>query len=395
MLRIISGETVNRDSKLTKNILRLSNDVFKSTFFRQPHLVLNDRIVFLNHYDIFTILSEIKTDDVVSKDVLLRNMYKTEQQSVGSSVVLLSMLTEKEVKIEKISKFSKNDLLTLLEYIDLGVLKDTLVEAFEKVGAGSSVTVDFGQKHSYVLHSNSLEFPITQIKEFGEKVSFDEYRIIAYDGVVERASQLDKVINFHIKDKIPTILLARGFAYDVVSTLLHNFKNKVTKIIPITTQVDWSSEFVIKDVARCANYDCNSLELSENIFKKCKLENGKLFLSDENILKNSKLLIDEIKKDYSSLYEARSLIEKRLKFLTSNKLEIFIGNEFGSSKNIVSDRLNFLNRLIIASKKSGLLKVKIGKNIHFCEPTAIKKASDAKNSILKTLNLSKTVKNVD
>ena len=395
MLQTISGETVKLDNKLTKNIARLSRDVFKSTFFRQPHLVFNDRIIFLNRYDIFTILSEIRTGDVVSKDMLLRHLYKSEQQSVGSSVILLSLLCNEKIEIDKIGKFSKTDLLEILEDIDVGILRTAIINSLEKAGANTSVLINSSDRESYVLHSNSLEFPITQIKEFGEKLSFDECRFVTYDGVVERVSQLEQLVNFHIEDKLPIILLARGFAYDVVSTLLQNFKNKTTRIIPITTQVDISSEFIIKDIASCVEYDYESIKVPMNFYKKVKIDNNKIFLSDEKILENSKFLLNNIKKDYEKFKGARDLIEKRLKCLSSNKIEIFIGNEFGSLKNIINDRLNFMNRLLIASKKNGLLKVKIGKVTYFCESNSIKKAEDAKNSILKTLNLSRVVKNVD
>jgi hypothetical protein len=397
LLLTISGETAKLENKNYTQVKRLAKDAINSAFFGRPHLLLNDRLVFLNQYDIFRILSEINCENAIPKDILLRNVYKAEQKCVGSSIVLLALLSDVTFTIEKIGKLNKSDVIELVDAVNIDVLKNDLIKTFENASLDTSVLVDEGRNETHIVYTNSLEFPITQIKEFGQCVMRNNFKLVSYDGVIESISQIDKILNYHLEDKTPIILLARGFNYDVISTLLYNFKNKKIDVIPVTCKTDLSSEFVIKDLAGCAELDYQKISLSENTFTGVKIENEKLFISDETLLHNSKKISKDIKSDSKTIQniEIKNFIEKRLKFLSSNKLEIFVGNEFGEAKGLILDRLNFINRFLISSKRNQILKIKINNKTYFCDSHSINLAKDIKNSILKTFEHSRVIKNVD
>ncbi|NBU99819.1 MAG: hypothetical protein EBS19_16680 [Spirochaetia bacterium] len=103
--------------------------------------------------------------------MLLRHVYKLEQQSVGSSIILLALLCEKEIEIEGVQKISKNLIEELFEDIDVDILKTPIITALQHASTNTNLLINHSNRNSYVSYSNSVDFSITQIKEFGEKHS--------------------------------------------------------------------------------------------------------------------------------------------------------------------------------------------------------------------------------
>ena len=96
--------------------------------------------------------------------------------------------------------------MQLIETINIDALKNSLIKALENVSLDTSILVDEGDKETHITYINSLEFPITQIKEFGESIVIGNFKLVSYDGVIETISQIDKILNFHVEDKITIIL---------------------------------------------------------------------------------------------------------------------------------------------------------------------------------------------
>ena len=395
MLQTIFGETASKKSNISKRVVGIARDVVQSISKRNSHVLFKNRIIFLGPHDIFRFLIEIKTKHVVERDILLRNLYHAEQSSPGSSLILLNMLSEEKKQIESISKLSKKDLEGLISSCNIDILSAPLCNAINLCGPSSTIIVKKVDRKSYVMCSNSLEFPITQIKEFGETIELNGFYIVLYDGIVERVSQIERLINKQIETKVPVLLLSRGFGYEVVSTLLENFRHGRLNIIPVTTDVDWTSEFVIKDISSCSKISETNLEINESrLFENVKIQNSKLFFNDIGMSKEADSLSKKIAKEFSSLNLDKQILEKRLKSLSSVKIEVAVGNEFGDSADVVLDRINFINRMMVSSRNEPIVKVKIRGVDLYCAATSFQLAKKIIKSINDTTMAARVVRNV-
>ena len=398
MRRTIFGETAkNKETTLFSQIKGIALEVFQKTFSGDSHLFLKNRIVFLGPQDLFKILVElnVNTDESIARDILLRNLYKAEQFCPGSALLLLAELAEQKVKIKSAGFLDRNYVKKIIEGAQIEILQDAMFQAIEISGINCSMNVIKNVRKSYVFCDDCFSFPIIQIKEFGDNVSFSNAYLVVYDGVIESISQIDRIINEHIEKEAPVVLLARGFGYEVVSTLLHNWQAQRTKIVPITSTVDLFSEFVIKDLLICLNNEENKLKLDEKfLIKDIRIENSKLLIQDEFFLKNSKKLIFEITKESLGLGTLKEIVGERIKLLSSRRVEIGIGKEFGNAVDIIFDRIDYINRNLIRSRKLGCIEVTINKTTQILPIESVKISKSLYNSLKNNLSHALLVKNV-
>ncbi len=398
MRRTTFGETVkNKETVLFSQIKGIAAEVFQRTFAGDSHLFLKDRIVFLGPQDLFKILVELKVkdDETVAKDTLLRNLYKAEQLCPGTALLLLSKLAEQKTKVKNAGFLDRNYVKKIVESAQIEILQDSMMRAIETGGSNCSVSINKNARKSYVSCDDCFSFPIIQIKEFGDGINFSNGYLIAYDGVIESVSQIDKIINEHIEKEAPVILFARGFGYEVVSTLLHNWNIRKTKIVPVTSTVDLFSEFVMKDLSTCLNNEDNKLKLDENfLIKNLRIEDSKLLIQDEKISKNSKELISKIIKESSNLGALKEIVGERIKFLSSRRIEIGIGKEFGNASHIIFDRIDYINRILIRSRKLGCAEVVLHKTSQILPIESIEISNSLFNSLKNNLSHTFLVKNV-
>ena len=398
MRRTIFGETVkNKETILFSQIKGIASEVFQKTFAGDSHLFFNNRIVFLGPQDLFRILVElkIKENESVAKDILLRNLYKAEQMCPGSAVILLSKIVEAELKIKKSGLLDRSFVNKIVEDAKIEILQDSILKAIELGGSNCSMSIIKNTRKSYVSCDDCFSFPVIQIKEFGEKLNFSNSYLVVYDGVIERASQIDKIINEHIEKETSVVLLARGFGYEVVSTLLHNWRAQKTKIVPITSTVDLNSEFVIKDLSACLKNENSNLSLEEDfLIKNIKIEDSKLLIQDERLSKSSKELISKILKESTDFRSLKETIGERIKFLSSRRIEVGIGKEFGNTIDVIFDRIDYINRNLIRSRKSGCVEVMVENKTIVVPIEAINIADSLFNSLKNNLSYTFLVKNV-
>lgn len=392
---IFGGTAKKSPDNINKNIERIASECFTSIASCNSHFVFKNRIGFAKPSDLFRLLSEVRSENCAEKDFLLRHVYNAEKSCPGSGFILLSMLSGNEISVENIGKFSSSFLKKMISESDLEILSDVFYDSIVNGGSNCSVVVSKSEGASYVSCSDDLSFPAIQIKEFGENIEFSNPYVSCYNGVVERISQLERIINFQTENNAEVVILARGFSYDVVSTLLYNWNNKRLKIVPITCDVDWTSEFVMKDLSICLNINEENLGVdSLRLVEKAKILNSKLMICDRECSLNAKKLSNEISLDMKNNPSIKEFANYRLKFLSTRKITIAVGNEFGEAKEMITDRIDFLNRCIISSKIYGSCTLKIDKIHYTCSKKAFLDAFLMFNSIKKVGFSTKLVKNV-
>lgn len=392
MLQITSGETASPHNKILNQILGIAGEVFNKLYSPNSHLFFNNRIAFPQKEEIFKVLAELRVDETHThaKNLLIQHVYKCEQQCAGSSYVLLSLLVNAKIELLKCGIIDKNIVRKLIRDTNLEILSNSLFDALEYAGPNCTLSINRSAKDSYVHVKDSLEFPISQIKEFGETIELSNCRLFIYDGVVETVGQIDRIINECLDSKSCAVIFARGFGYEVVSTLLHNYRLGKIKIIPISTKNDWVNEFLLKDLADCANIDNTSIN-NYAIIKNIKISNSFITIFDDSLDKNISSLFVKITKDLKELKINNEIIKERLKVLSSKKINVGIGNEFANCKDLIYDRIDYLNRVIIRSKLTGYSIVKINNREHVLPIDSIKIAKRAFDSMKNTLKHTRLV----
>ena len=397
MLQITSGETASpHNNKILNQIKGIAGDVFNKLNSPNSHLFFNNRIVFPQKEEIFKVLAELRVDEnhLHAKNLLIQHVYKCEQQCAGSSYVLLSLLANSNVKFLNCGILDKNIVARIVKDANIEILSTSLFKAFELAGPNCTISINKNVKESYVHIKDSLEFPISQVKEFGESVELNDCRLFVYDGIIETVSQIDRIINECFNSKSCGLIFARGFGYEVISTLLHNYRLGKIKIIPVAAKTDWIYEFLIKDLADCAGIDSSSIKNYATI-KNIKISNSFITIFDESLNKNINSLFIKIAKDLRELKIDNEIIKERLKILSSKKIEIGIGNEFANCKDVVCDRIDYLNRVIIRSKLLGYSNIKINNKEHILPIDSLKIARRTLESMKNTLRNTKLVKLVE
>ena len=399
MLRITSGETASSHNSILNQISGIAGEVFNKLYSPNSHLFFNNRIVFPQKEEIFKVLAELRVSEnnLHAKNLLIQHIYKCEQQCAGSSYVLLSLLSDCNVTFLNCGILDKNTVKNIIYDANIETLSNPICQAFELAGPNCTISINKNAKDSYVYVKDSLEFPVSQIKEFGENIELSDCRLFVYDGIVETVSQIDRIINECVDSKACGLIFARGFGYEVVSTLLHNYRLGKIKIIPVSAKNDWINEFLIKDIAECANIDSSTIK-NYAIIKNIKISNSFITICDESLNKNINSLFIKITKDLKDLNELRidsEIIKERLKVLSSKKIEIGIGNEFANCKDVVYDRIDCLNRVIIRSKILGYATIKINNNVHILPIDSLKIAKQTFKSMKNTLKNTKMVKLVE
>ena len=397
MLPIIFGETASRqNNSISSSVHEIARDIFESISSGNLHIVLGDRVIFLGFEDIFHCLSEIRCKDTISKDILLRHLYKAEQACAGSALILLSLLAKKQICINEISNFNINHFENIVISSNLEILQEKIIDAIKVGGPECVMSVKESNKNSYIACSSEISFPIIQIKEFGENIELQSCGLLIHDGVIESVSQIDRIANWQIENCTPLAILSRGFSYEVISTLLHNWRTQKLKIIPVTTTVDWSSEFVVNDLSYCADVDpkiidAKSIAILENV----KIQNSKISTKDKKLIERSRKMLHSISKDQMNLAVTREIIETRMKFLSARKIDINVGTEFGNSSKIILDRINRMNRLILDSRRHSIAKVTIEGKKFIVPINSIEIAKKSFHSLSSMFKTMRVIKNVD
>lgn len=100
----------------------------------------------------------------------------------------------------------------------------------------------------------------------------DFVKCAVIDGIVESVSEIDRLLMSCHETKSPTVIFARGFADDVISTLAVNRVRKTLDVIPVTVPYDLESINTLVDIAIVCGTDvCSSLK--GDLISSVKFEN--------------------------------------------------------------------------------------------------------------------------
>ena len=177
-------------------------------------------------------------------------------------------------------------------------------------------------------------------------------KVFLVDGIIEKVSEIDKILNGAMNSKTPMIFVAHGFSEEVVATIRINNNKKNFDIMPLKLSSDLESINVINDLAVVSGTDIVSTLKGQMLcFVKfsdiAQVDRVKINLKDVVLENNS------TKASVSS--HLRTLLEKRNENHTVSDIHILIDKRIQSllSSSVV------LKLPLMDSVKRNNIKVKI------------------------------------
>jgi hypothetical protein len=359
--------------------------------------ISGNRAILLNENDSLRVLSKMTPleNERILWGMIARETYKVEQSFPFSSFVFLSEIANNSILEVSSSKLRSKD----LKEIGISLLGKSLglsiVESLIAAGPNAIVDVEEIDGQTFIKVDDCLEIRASVPGEFGEKIELRSVNFFTFDGIIEKVSEINRLLEDLSSKDEPSIILARGFGYEVVSTLLHNWRLKKLKVIPATILGDPLDNFLFIDLPEIIkgnrifvddiwNERAEMIDLIE-------IENNKITIFDPRKSIQANLVSKKIIEESSSNPEMREWAQMRARKMSSRKITIYLGREYGGLRGIVKDRIQSLIRFVLFSRKDGISLVKIqNKNIILPSQSLIE-AKKAAKSFVNTMKTTKAI----
>jgi hypothetical protein len=343
-------------------VLALAERVRKDVSSGSSVEVTSSRVVILNQLDVLRSVMNLKTrdkDENAAKGILLRACYQAEQKSTFGAACLIESLCE-DIRPTKCRSLQRQDFESCLGLLGSSGLSDLLKETIVQAGSLSTINVKETEKMTYSHVTDSIDIPVTPIGEFGDDITLSDCRFLAYDGVIERVSEINSIIERCSSEKSSLVIYARGYGYEVVATLLHNWRVGKLRVIPVSARADDIQNFWFMDLPALFTQTPaeNGLRNYENLLAldRVTLSSGNLTISDRSASSKAITLRERISKDSAEMGVEKNWVEERTRRLSSRKVEIVIGSDYASSKGVTKDRIGTVIRYLSSARVKGVVE---------------------------------------
>jgi len=102
------------------------------------------------------------------------------------------------------------------------------------------------------------------IPQFGTWIE-NNLKVLLVDGMIEKVSELDKILRKSYETKIPLMIIAQGYSEEVVATLYTNFSRGNFAVIPVRLQQSLESLNMLNDIAVVSGCDVVSTLKGEQL----------------------------------------------------------------------------------------------------------------------------------
>ena len=394
-----------------KKFIEKVDNLIQQLHNKKIGLTFTSRYSPLGPGDIRRLLVESKS--VSGVELILRNMlvnsafaaYKISPATDLVTVLATKSLLSRALKIENFTKtyeaslsrdlsriLSKNAKLTgtdrlhgfLYHFIGDPMAINMALDSTKLAGAGGSVFIE-NEKSEQDLVELSLgyTFPVSPVPEFtmvtqNQKWSGSNVKVLVIDGLIERVSEINHCLEACSEREQALIILARGFAEEVIATLSVNFSRKTLSVIPIIVAFDLDGANMLKDIAVVSGTDpvsslkgelISSIEFDDICtVNELKITNNELTIFNSKTLQQvKKLKMELIKKrdedpiifgeDDEAQKTVTNIINRRLSSLSSSCTKIKISDSHNDNYGIFQDRIESCIQLIKKTAKCGLTSV--------------------------------------
>jgi hypothetical protein len=193
------------------------------------------------------------------------------------------------------------------------VLSTAIWEAISVSGLEGKIHVEDGTLSNYVIEQKSGYY-FNVLKPFKFMLPANgiweasNVKVLLVDGILERVSEIDKILNGAMTTKIPLLLIAHGFSEEVISTIKVNVDYNKFNVMPVRLTTDLESLNVINDIAVVSGGDVISTLKGQMV---CFTEFEPLPIVEKVRLTSQELCIENAKTRKAVSDHLRMLLEKR------------------------------------------------------------------------------------
>lgn len=186
----------------------------------------------------------------LSNERELVGIYQKRAQEIVKDICLLSNVGTRE-QITQTLKDVCGDDKTLAKVLDAAV---------DMAGLEGNIRIEESKQSCYVVEMKyGYSFNLVPYKMFfNQQTNLWESRnvkVFLLDGMVEKVSELENLLNKTIQTKQPMVIIAQGFAEEVIATLKINNDKGVFNIIPLKLQPDLAGLNILNDIASVVGSD--------------------------------------------------------------------------------------------------------------------------------------------
>jgi len=330
---------------------------------------IGSRVLEVSELDTLRVLSEIDTSDLTSRiarSMLLRSAYLCEKNSAYGAFALCKRLAG-DFEIKE-SHFLTPEILLATATRHLGASSaEGVLDSIGAAGPHSTMIVKESSGKSHIRVVDSLEIPVIPTAEFGDNFTFRNVKFLCYDGVIESVSEINVILEKCIASGSPLVIYARGYGYEVVSTLLHNWRLGKLRVLPVSANQEDIQNFYFVDIPKIVEREELHSSIGERFeslreISKISLNGRTLTIEDPDC----SLIAQDIAREVSSetvSRDAAAFVQERARRLSSRKIEFWVGSEHGSSAGVYRDRLDQIVRFVLMSRRHGVFGVKSSSGI--------------------------------
>lgn len=225
---------------------------------------------------------------------------------------------------------------------DLG---EAVWEAIQLAGMEGNIHLEDSQQSVYGVElRHGYSFRVNPFKFFlGSLGTWEVYncKVMCVDGIIERVSELDKVLMRSADTKIPLLLVAQGFSEEVIATIKTNNDRGTFMINPVRLEQSLENLNVLNDISVAAGGDVVSVLKGQllvyvdydtlPVVQHVKVTEGELLIRNSSTRSGVATQIKHLleKRNTSQRFEqfnAGDLIENRISNLISHSVVIRLPN---------------------------------------------------------------------
>ena len=382
-------------------------------------------VIKLSPTDIIRVVSEISaknSNELTIRNVILEMVIQCETKHRLSGLIaalsfcefIKSHSANADIKddLVDLSLKSKKSCLQEVNKLLKNVCKDKLSEsilmsALKLSGADGRIVIDTDPcLETYVSTSSGYHFNVTCDELFARASRLEEWNrnnvlCLIIDGVVERPSELEKILYQLSENKLPAIIFARGFNEEVISTMAVNFMRGHLDVIPVCVPCDEMGINLINDIAVVSGTDIISSLKGDLISRKTfddlvSLESVSIQTSSKTVmisnqktkrtvsrhLRNLKKKNEKLVANYSDQNrQMEKIYEKRILSLADDGVKIKIGKILKQKRGLVLDRVQAGIGIFKDVCRLGLIDTKYSEHNNHRIKNIIKNSSIINNKI--------------
>lgn len=211
-------------------------------------------------------------------------------------------------------------------------VKTMLRESLDLIGFGGKIIVEKTEQEPSIELTSGYCF--THFSLWKLDVKLVHPKIVCIDGFVESVSELHHILTDAYDTQVNVVLVARGFADDVMQTLRVNYDRGTLKVVPVLVKFDFEGLNTLNDISIVSGVDLISsnkgdlitsidLKLAPNV-EQVTIKSDRLIIKNRSTRQATSIQVRELRKRRSQENndDIGILFDKRIKSLSPGHVVI-------------------------------------------------------------------------